>query len=72
MSERQTTGWMPGLPPKDDRTYEVRQRCLGAGGKPWVAQDAPAAFWDGGRLCRRSAFHGGLVHLVLMNEWRLP
>ncbi len=63
--------WVKGQPPQDDREYEVRQRATTFGGHPYTVQDAPRASWVDGQLCRRSQFHGGLVPLLMMNEWRL-
>lgn len=63
--------WNTGMPPRDARVYEVRQRNTTAGGHAYTVQDALGAFWNGNRLCRKSQLHGGIEPLVLMNEWRV-
>ena len=63
--------WNMGLPPRDARFYEVRQRSITAGGHAYTVQDSLRAFWKGNQLCRKSQLHGGIEHLVLMNEWRV-
>lgn len=72
MSRRpnERTVWHAGLPPKDGRTYRVRQRVPMINGEGFrTVQDVPEAFWVGDRLHRRSAMGDFLVPLVLMNEW---
>lgn len=66
----QTTTWHPGLPPKDGRTYRVRQRVPMINGDGYrTAQDDHGAFWVGDLLHRRSVMGDFLIPLVLMNEW---
>lgn len=63
--------WHKGLPPRDDREYEVKQRMKNAGGQWITVQWAERAFWVGSLLRRRSQMHGGLVAVLLTNRWRL-
>lgn len=63
--------WKHGLPPQDNRIYHVRQISSTAGGHRWIVQSVENAFWDNGRLVRRSQFHGGLVPVILTNRWKV-
>lgn len=61
--------WRRGEPPKDERSYEVKQRYRFAG--HWhTAQWQDRVFWNGEIFVRISQLDGKPRGVVLINRWR--
>jgi hypothetical protein len=65
------TRWRHGLPPQDDRVYEVKQRLRNAGGQWQTVQWKQNVRWNNGLLYRISQLDGKPRAVLLTNRWRI-